>query len=325
MERDQLKRCLSALTVVLIVAGSVIAAPASARDARSLKIILGRGTESPTWVLNINERPAPGSAVDRARVHLAEHIERYGIDDPVADLQVLDVTTEGDDVTVRFGQTYNGVGVFGAQYLVHLERDDDGLATESVNGHYFTELNVDTSADLTEEDAAELADTYTRDFDVQTIDGGGLLILPLEDGALVYQLTLWGTREDTLVKEEVFINANTGAEVLRYNALEGAGPTTGTGVDSHGTEHDLNVYERNGKCELRDQGRTMYNPYNGNGQITTHDAEGSDIYYADRSNLVTGESCDFTGEDSDSGAVDAHYAAGPRLRVPEGTRAQLDR
>ena len=310
MKGRQLKRRLNALAVLVIVAGSLQGAPAAAKGSATLKIIDGRGTESPTWVHGIRERSAPGNAVDRARLHLTEHTDRYEIEDPVADLEVLDVSTEGNTVTVRFAQTYNGIDVFGAQYLVHFERDEDGIATESVNGHYFTDLDVDTLPNLTEEDGADLADAYTRDFTVERIEGGELTILPIGEGALVYHFTLWGKRDDTLVKQEVFINANTGAEVLRYNGLEGSGPTTGTGIDSHGDEHTLNIYERNGTYQLRDQGRSMYDPDTGDGQITTHDAEGSDIYFADKSNLAESDSSTFSGKDSSSGAVDAHYAAG---------------
>ena len=310
MERDRVKRLLIALAVMTAIAGSVLVAPVTAKGSTTLRIIRGLGTASPTWVHGISERPAPGGAIDRARDHLADHIDRYGIEDPAGDLEVLDVTTEGDEVTVRFGQTYNGVDVFGAQYLVHLERDEGELATESVNGHYFTELGIDTLPDLTEDDAADLADEYTRDFNVERIDRGGLTVLPLGDGALVYHLTLWGSATTPSSRKIVFINADTGAEVLRYNALYGSGPTTGTGIDSHGTEHDLNVYDRNGTFELRDQGRSMYDPDSGSGQITTHDAEGSDIYFADDTNLAESGTSTFKGKNSDSGAVDAHHAAG---------------
>jgi bacillolysin len=310
MKRDRLKRSLIALAVSTVIAGSLQAAPAAAKGSPTLRIVSGVGTGSPSWVHGINERPAPGSPVDRARRHLAEHIDRYGIEDPAGDLEVLDVTTEGDEVTVRFGQTYNGVEVFGAQYLVHLERGEGGLATESVNGHYFTEIDIDVRPELTEDEAAELAETYTREYEVEQVDRNGLTILPLGDGTLVYHLTLWGRSDDTLVKEDVFINAHTGAEVLRYNSLHGLGPTTGTGVDSHGQEHQIEIFDSEDGFELRDQSRSMYDPETGTGQITTHDAEGSDIYFADDTNVATNDSSTFSDEHSDSGAVDAHHAAG---------------
>jgi hypothetical protein len=61
--------------------------------------------------------------------------------------------------------------------------------------------------------------------------------------------------------------------VLGYNNIQTDGQATGTGVDAHGNDHELNLYQRASIYELRDQGRAMF--ASNAGEITTHDAQGA--------------------------------------------------
>jgi Thermolysin metallopeptidase, catalytic domain/Thermolysin metallopeptidase, alpha-helical domain len=99
--------------------------------------------------------------------------------------------------------------------------------------------------------------------------------------------------------------------VLGYNNIQTDGQATGTGVDAHGNDHELNLYQRASIYELRDQGRAMF-ASNG-GEITTHDAHGAarDMTAPTDQNIVTDDDTSFIGNPfSINGSVDAHWLAG---------------
>jgi len=302
-----MKRTGLAALVVCLCLGSLAATPVSAQS-RGPRIVGRPGTDAPALVTRLNSTARRGSATDVALAHLRSNPGRYGIAAPSETLRTLEVIEgRGGTRTVRFGQRVGDVPVFGAQYLVHMKETADGLETEAVNGHVFTELDVTTAPKLNLATARKLAFTRVRPMIVERSEYKGLSVLPAGDGLLSYRFTLWGSRFGEPAQEELFINAHNGSSALSYSNLHFASPVTIDGTTSHGGPPvSLKAFTRDGVFELRDRSRPMWSPTTSKGQITTHDVGNSPFYEAVGSNIDT----DPTEPFSDGAAVDAHYGAG---------------
>ena len=143
--------------------------------------------------------------------------------------------------------------------------------------------------------------------DVGNVFSHGLTVLPIKQGLLTYHFTVRGSRLGTAVSQEVFVNAHSGAVQLMYSSIHPDGPVAASGTTSHGQEVSFGAYQRGAKYELRDQSKMMFAV--AGGEITTHDARGRDDYLATPANIVESPETTFSGQDTQSGAVDAHYGA----------------
>jgi beta propeller repeat protein len=302
------RKQIAVLAALGLIAGLVAVMSATARPSQ-LRIVAGRGTDAPSFVSGIDEAPRAARPVRAALGHLRAHTARYGIARPDRQLDVIDVLENGPTATVRFGQRYKGLAVWGAQYLVHLRERASGYATESVNGHVFTELNVNVRPRISESAAQALALGRSK-IRARRVVRHDRTVLPMAGGVAAYHFTLWGeTVQRTPVKLEVFINSATGASVLSYNNLQTDGPVVGTGVTSHGDSVPFHIYQRGSVYEARDQSRAMFS--NG-GQIITHDAQGESVgaFVPTDETVATDPDTTFDGPNTASGAVNAHWGAG---------------
>lgn len=295
-----------ACAAVLALVGAAAATSAAARPATQ-KIWRAPGTKAPRLVVPGRDAPQRRDAVAIARGHLDSNAGLYHVDAD-EDLRVLDVigTPTGD--TVRFGQVHRGLPVFGAQYLVHLAGGPAGAAVSSVNGHVFTELDSPTTPRLTAAEATSLVPLRIRPMVADAVSPEGLTIVPVGDGALAYEFVVTGSSFGAPAKRRVFINALTGGVVLSYGELRYDGAVTGTGRTAHGREVTLNAFQRGSSFELRDRGRSMFSV--SGGEIKTHDVLGQAVYNPTDGNLVRSSSSEFSGANTSSGAVDAHWGAG---------------
>jgi Zn-dependent metalloprotease len=308
-----MKKYIAALAGLLCLVGLLASVPAAARTTSKLNIVAGQGTRAPKFVSGISADVRKGSPVAIARAHLQANASRYAIDNQSRDLAVLDVIRNEDTATVRFGQRYKGFEVWGAQYLVHLRRSSGGYAPESVNGHFFTELDTDGTARISVRAAIRIARARHRELTIARIDRNGLKVLPEGKGLLVHHVTLWGSsRDGTPARQEVFVSAHRGVVALSYNNLHFDGPTTGTGVRAKsGAEVPMNIYQRGSIYEARDQGREMFTT--DGGEIITHNAKGA--FFGDfigipsDDTIATDPDTRFDGANTKGGIVDAHFGA----------------
>ncbi len=302
-----MKRTGLAALVVCVCLGSLAATPVSAQS-RGPRIVERPGTEAPALVTRLNSTARRGSATDVALAHLRSNPGRYGIAAPSETLSTLEVIEgRGGSRTVRFGQRVGDVPVFGAQYLVHMKETADGLETEAVNGHVFTELDVTTAPKLDLATAHTLAFTRVRPMIVERSEYKGLSVLPAGDGVLSYRFTLWGSRFGEPAQQEIFINAHNGSTSLSYSGLRFAAPTTAQGRTAHGQSRTLQVFERSGSLEMRDRSRPMWAD---GGEISTHDVLGFPYYEAVSSNIERTSGSNFNDVQRFGAAVDAHHGAG---------------
>ncbi len=311
-----MRRALAALGGLLLSTTVLVAAPATAQPQRGPRVVAGDGTDAPGLVTRLVEGARRGKPAELAVAHLSANRSLYEIDAPAANLDVIDVQREGGRSTVRLGQLYRGVEVFGAQYLVHFDERGAGREVTAVNGHYFTELNTSVEPRISEHEAEMLAVARLRSIDVDRVERHGLVVLPNGDGVTAFHFSIWGRGPKGPVKQETFISARTGAPVLSYNDLHLADPVLGRGVTAHGDTVDLNVFH---KDDLTYELRALLEPPVGEPpppsiepvQILTHDAGGNDgnTFQPTDATVVNSSTPMFEGIHSNSGAVDAHWGA----------------
>lgn len=284
---------ISSLTVPPLTAG--------AKPARSsLRIVRSPGSATPTFVTGIRENPRSTNPVEAARGHLASAPSRYAV--APSELRTLDILGVGNTRTVRFAQTFHGLPVFGAQYLVHLRASSGGYAVESVNGHLFSKLDVATTPVVNERTARREALYRAGQTPVDRVQRHGLTVLGDDGGQLVWHFTL--RNKVPQVRREAFVSARTGAQILSYDNIHTDGPVVAKGTPAAGGTVDVQAYKRDGRLEMRDQTRQMFVDHGG--EITTHDSGRRGQANAKDSNIVTTDEKRF----KDPASVEAHVNAG---------------
>ncbi|MEE1757240.1 M4 family metallopeptidase [Streptomyces sp. SP18CS02] len=194
---------------------------------------------------------------------------------------------------------------------------------------------------LTKADAVRRKGAPSENAGALSGTAGGLVVIPRGEGVLTYHVTVRGTDPSTgePVLQQVYVDARAGFPVLQFSGIRtftpprtapAAGPapagraaagdpaphpgTTGGGKLLDGTRVDLNVRrsEARGQYVLADHARMADSSRN---SLSTWDARGKDV------NDVAGvwptgigefgsATAEFGTEATDSGAIDAHWAAG---------------
>ncbi|MET7539922.1 M4 family metallopeptidase [Streptomyces sp. NPDC005507] len=183
--------------------------------------------------------------------------------------------------------------------------------------------------------------------DSKTLTGKAVdvTILPQGTGVLTRHITVTGTdpADGTAVKQEVYVDAHSGFPVMQYSGIQTFGATAaassgaaagtaatpadaaptaapsfvvkGSGTRYNGQKADLNLYKSaDGTYQMYDYGfRDAATPYNGP-LLQTWDARGSDVSEASGAwpsgaKIFKSDTPDLGADFTDSGAVDAHWAA----------------
>ncbi|MEI6563926.1 MAG: M4 family metallopeptidase, partial [bacterium] len=146
----------------------------------------------------------------------------YGIQDAGQEFAPHSVaTSESGYRHVRLNQAYKGLPVFGGQVIVHF--DGKGTA-RTVNGAYQPIGNLDVVATLTGEQAvdAAMADQKAMGKFPGTVTAGPELVIFAYGGvepSLAYQVTVSYKNGTDMGRWRYWINAATGAILLRYNDI----------------------------------------------------------------------------------------------------------
>ncbi len=113
----------------------------------SAPVTVAPATDTPTLVDDLADPVEATIAPDKAaKAHLAGHKDRYKIADPAGTLSTASVDTRDTQETVRLNQKYKGLPVFGAQYVVRMEKKAGRRVVTGTSGAYFTDLDVDTTS-----------------------------------------------------------------------------------------------------------------------------------------------------------------------------------
>lgn len=199
----------------------------------------------------------------------------------------------------RFTQLYEGVPVFGGE----LVRQTDGREAVSVFGTLYEGIAIDPRPALSLEQAKAIVERLSG-VRLGPARAPELVVLPKQDGgyALSYRLRAF-TKKDLVM---FFIDARTGAEVLRYSDLK-SDVAVGLGKGVLGDTKKLSTTSQGGAFEAHDQLRPP--------AIFTFDMKGDLVRTID---FLNGD-LDLTREDlardsdnnwTDGANVDGHAYAG---------------
>ncbi|HXV59756.1 MAG TPA: M4 family metallopeptidase, partial [Vicinamibacteria bacterium] len=136
----------------------------------------------------------------------------------------------------RMNQFHAGVRVFGGQLVWQRE----GQRVLSITGNLFDDIDIDTTPSLTADDAARRALEGAAG-DTRLVGGPELVILPLQERyVLAYSLHLRGRTGDGPFGDSVFVDARSGAILLRYSDLH-TQSAVGLGIGTWEDEKKLSV------------------------------------------------------------------------------------
>lgn len=289
-------------------------------------------TKAPRATRGIDTKVHRGTPAAAAKQHLTDKHATYRIS-PESLRPVSTTPGAKGRASVRFQQLYDGVPVFGAQYVVQTRKVADGIKVDSTTGHVYTELSGSMKPVVGEALAKQRLqlDRTVASIADPVISSQGLVIMPVGAGAPAWQFEVTGiSRSGTPIQQHVFVDARVGGIALSFNALDTADaagtPTTASGTMFRGDQVTLQVTQTpSGTYELRDQSRAMHTT--DSGEIRTYDAQGKD--YRDYSSampdgtpIYSSPTRTFDAAATSVGAVDAQVNAG---KVYEFLRSHLDR
>lgn len=281
-------------------------------------------TRTPAFTSGLRAVVHRNSPAQAALDFLAQRRDRFRIAHPRTDLHPVGTATSDGQTAVRLAQSYHGIPVLGAQYVVRMrDRGDHAVVTGS-SGRYFTDLHPALGARVTPWAAAQVA---RRDL-ARTLRGlrvhdDGPVVLPFGSGMLTRHVTVTGSSavSGLPVRKEVYVEAGRSTPVLAYDGIEYDGaPVSTTGNGYHGSVPITVTRTAASTYVLRDTTR--------GGGIETYDTNG-----ADAMDLVPGQvpgalvqqttALPFTN--NVRGAVDAHWGAEQVYDFYQGLgRAGLD-
>lgn len=197
-------------------------------------------------------------AIDTARAFLHAHHTLLRLDDTENELRVL--RREADDLGyqhVRFTQTYQGLPVWPAELIVHI--NPAGQA-DLLNGAFVpTPRAVNTAPLLDEKTAMQHARSAVPGGDsADVVDDPELIVYAPGDKAsrLAWKIEL---PISLTARWLVVIDAQTGTTLTAYNQVMEAN-VAGSGTDLFGMTRPLNVWENDGSFFMIDTSKPMFNP-----------------------------------------------------------------
>ncbi len=191
------------------------------------------------------------------------------LDDPQAELTLTRQQTDALDRThLRFDQMYNGLPVWPAELIVHL---DPNGHVDLLNGVFVpTPKKLDTTPVIDEATAVEYARTGLTDGDKAEVATSELIIYAPGDTPprLAWKLELHISLTSRWL---VVIDAINGDELTAYSQIMHQN-VSGSGVDLFGVRRPLNVWRQDGFFWMIDTTKPMFNPNSEEGVIWIYDA-----------------------------------------------------
>ncbi|MBK6890049.1 MAG: M4 family metallopeptidase [Sphingobacteriales bacterium] len=311
--------------------------PAAYKQAQAIKqhdptafISYNKANGTPNFIAgqNLFSYASPQTPQRVAYDFLQANRELFKLQNPAQELTINNISNPDNlGIThIRLYQQYNGVRVFAADMVAHLNQQGQ-LVT--INGVYHPtppQGTNTTPAITTEQARLRIAQSLGLDqppIIPQTLkeqlhihDDHDLEVLVLlhqpENNTfkLAWQITFF---ENFLQHKDYFVDAQTGEILFKLNNICNLGPETATAKDLNGKNQTINVYNSGGTYYMLDITREMYNA--GNSKLPDDPAGG--ILTLDLNNLpINKANTDLAHVTStnnkwpDASAVSAHYNAG---------------
>ncbi|MGB3714260.1 MAG: hypothetical protein WA996_07510, partial [Candidatus Promineifilaceae bacterium] len=180
--------------------------------------------------LTVIQAPQAGaSAVAQADAFFIEYGEVFGITNPAAELNYVDLSVDNyGNSHVTYHQVYKGVPVFAGVLKVHL---NDSNAITAVNGTFVPDIMVKTTPDLSAEAASQIAmNAVARQSESRMVSHDlssvASVIMVYRTGLvqrvegrnhLVYEVEV--TNSAITIREFVYVDAHTGAIVDQITGI----------------------------------------------------------------------------------------------------------
>ncbi len=210
---------------------------------------------------------------EKAYSFINSRLNAFKIKNPPQELELLSEKTDQLGLThLRFQQKYQGLKVWGCQTIVHFK---DEQTIYRVGGQIVPSPELDKSPSIESGTAINYAvEELKGELDkFQSGADSELLIYP-NDGSprLAYMITITSP-DNGAVRWRVFIDAQTGEILHKFNDIHYDGPDIGTGPDTRDTMRTFNIYETAGEFQMIDVTHntviTTYQNYYNGGPIST--------------------------------------------------------
>lgn len=304
--------------IPMILSATILASPfasasasAQSKSSDMLASHVKAGKAEPMFVTGLKSEKFSKKNKSNALVYLQQNKKKFGMVNPEQNFKQKSVESDELGMThVRLQQTKNGVSVEGAEVTVHYNKSGN---IQSVTGYYNDKIEsapLDTEASISKDQALQTAKGE--------VDAPGTLEYDPTAKLVVYPFngkhyTAYKVNVNFLGKEPgnwfVFVDANTGSVIDKYNALMHADElkaSTGNGIGVKGKlRKQLHISHTTGTNKtffLKD----ISHP--GLEHISTYDFKNQW-----RSNTVRLPGDLYAGNDAsfrdkyDAAAVDAHY------------------
>ncbi len=278
-----LSKILAGGLVVLMLTSTTAFAtrPGSTRDQLKPEVIRTHEVYGTAEVVSGNFKVTGTDLQARALNFIASKKDAFKIADPPRELKLLYQRTDKIGEThLRFQQEYNNLEVWGCQTIVHF-KDDHTIYL--VGGQTIATPSINTIPSMSELDAASIASDEIKTIHPNdSLETDSKLLIYPGDGnpSLAYLVTVTSPT-DGGVRWRVFVDAQDGHIVHKFNDIQNDGPDIGTGIDVLGNTDTLNIYNSGGQYQLRDVTHTgaisTYYDYYGAHVIST-DPNGDKVW-----------------------------------------------
>ncbi len=263
----------------------------------------------PTFLKGKLSKHAGDEKVEFAFNFLDEYNDLFLLQKPKAELKLeSEKMDKAGNTHLRFDQYYEGIPVWGAELLLHY--DKDGFI-KLINGRWEPTPQIDIAPSVSKDEALQIAKDELGKQASWIKDPTSVLHIFTWEGAthLAWRITLIPDMFHIWI---YFIDAQSGDILLKYNDVKFDGPIEADGIMVNGEMVSLKAYDLSGIFFLIDATKPMYSPpiENFDGVITTWDGLDDTIYANDLRVLDPNSDGHFNDTEYLKSAVSAHYYMG---------------
>ncbi|SEM72192.1 bacillolysin/thermolysin [Mesobacillus persicus] len=240
--------------------------------------------------------------------YLKKNETKTKVKNPDKNLKVKNVAKDELGMThVRFNQAVNGVPVEGSEVVVHFNKENEVVGVNGRVNQTLVEEPVNTTASIGAEEALQIAKSSVNAPSEFTYEPTAeLVVYPFEGKNYTAYKANVNFMGDAPGNWFVFVDANTGAVIDKYNGIMHADEIKtqkGVGLGVHGAHRELHVSRVKEPKSGTQFALADFSHPNLEG-IITYDAKNDGS--ASNDTVFTGNSASFKS-DYDRAAVDAHY------------------